>query len=125
MFILQEILKTRTRGLLQADITKVLGIDSRSTGHYCKTLEEKGAIIRNGVSTHKMRTNCCIHARYASKKTEIEIDEDDDDIPYNVNSKGVVYSQSMFHDALIDLMKDAPNNIILSEDIMRALVRSK
>lgn len=121
VFILQEILKTRTRGLLQADITKVLGIDSRSTGHYCKTLEEKGAIIRNGVSTHKMRTNCCIHARYASKKTEIEIDEDDDDIPYNVNSKGVVYSQSMFHDALIDLMKDAPNNIILSEDIMRAL----
>ncbi len=121
--ILQAILKTRSKGLLQADITKDLDIDSRSTGHYCKSLEEKGAITRKGVSTRKMRTNICIHARFATnKETVIDIKEEDH-VPYNVNSKGIAFSQTTLRDSLIDLAKDAPNQLIMSDDVLRALVR--
>ena len=118
---MQEILKTRAKGFLQADITTNLGIDSRSTGHYCKSLEEKGAITRTGVSTRNMRSNMCIHARFAiNENSTIQVDHEDD-IPYNMDSKGKTYSQLMLRDALVDLIKDAPNMVILSEDVLRAL----
>lgn len=123
MIILQEILRARSRGLLQADITKIIGIDSRSTGHYCKSLEEKGAIVRNGVSTLKMRTNVCIHARFTAKKQLLDItDQETECVPYNVNSKGETFSQLRLRDELTDLIMQSPDNGILSEDVLRTLV---
>lgn len=121
---MKEIIKTRSKGLFQANVTKVLNIDSRSTGHYCKSLEEKGAIVRNGVSTNKFRTNVCTHVRFVGNTQIIDIaDESIETIPYNVNSKGEAYSQIAIRDAIIDLIKDAPAQAMLSEDILRALVR--
>lgn len=121
--ILREIIKTRSKGLYQANVTRILSIDSRSTGHYCKSLEERGAIIRNGVSTNKIRTNVCIHVRFVDKNQLMDIaDEDAESIPYNVNAKGQAFSQVFLRDSLIDLIKDAPDRAILSEDVLRALV---
>lgn len=122
--ILQEIIRARSKGLYQAYITKILDIDSRSTGHYCKSLEEKGVIIRNGISVNGMRTNICVHVKYATKKDQVMNmeDEDVDDVPYNVDSKGRAYSQVAIRNALFELIKDAPDNTILSEDVLRALV---
>lgn len=123
VIILQEILRSRSRGLLQADITKIIGIDSRSTGHYCKSLEEKGCIVRNGVSTLKMRTNVCIHARFTAKQQSLDIaDQEVESVPYNVNIKGETFSQARLRDDLTDLIMESPDNAILSEDVLRALV---
>lgn len=125
VIILKEIIKTRSKGLFQANVTKALNIDARSTGHYCKSLEEKGAIVRNGVSTNKIRTNICTHVRFVGKSQVIDIaDEDVETVPYNVSSKGEAYSQVGIRDALIDLIKDSPDQAMLSEDVLRALVRS-
>ncbi|KAI9266422.1 hypothetical protein EDC94DRAFT_516058 [Helicostylum pulchrum] len=122
VIILQEILRSRSRGLLQADITKIIGIDSRSTGHYCKSLEEKGCIVRNGVSTLKMRTNVCIHARFTAKQQSLDIaDQEVESVPYNVNIKGETFSQARLRDDLTDLIMESPDNAILSEDVLRAL----
>lgn len=121
--ILKEIIKTRSKGLFQATVTKILDIDGRSTGHYCKSLEDRGAIVRNGVSTNKIRTNICTHIRFVGKNKVIDIDDENaDTIPYNVNSNGVAYSQKSVRDALINLIKDAPEQAMLSEDVLRALV---
>ncbi|KAG2206002.1 hypothetical protein INT47_005320 [Mucor saturninus] len=122
VIILKEIIKTRSKGLFQANVTKALNIDARSTGHYCKSLEEKGAIVRNGVSTNKIRTNICTHVRFVGKSQVIDIaDEDVETVPYNVSSKGKAYSQVGIRDALIDLIKDSPDEAMLSEDVLRAL----
>jgi hypothetical protein len=121
--ILQEIIRARSRGLYQANITKILGIDSRSTGHYCKSLEEKGAVVRKGISINGMRTNVCIHTKFTAKDQIINIEDDhEDDVPYNVNSKGRAYSQESLRDSMLELIKDAPEQAILGEDVLRALV---
>lgn len=125
--VLKEIIRTRGTGLYQAAITKLLDLDSRSTGHYAKSLEDKGIIVRKGVSINSMHTNICVHTRYSKDKTQIDLttvgeDEDDNEMPHNVNKHGKAYSQ---HDALVamvELTRDAPNHVILSRDVLVSMV---
>jgi hypothetical protein len=104
-----------------------LDLDPRSTGHYVKCLEEKGAITRHGVSINKMYTNICVHARFKLQKESIDMntvgdDEDVNEVPYNVNADGKVYSQTMVRNTMIDLAKDAPNHAIISRDVLHGMV---
>lgn len=127
ILVLREIIRHRSKGLYQASITKLLDLDSRSTGHYVKTLEEKGAITRHGVSINKMYTNICVHVRFKVQKENIDMntvgeDDDDNQIPYNVNCDGKIYSQLMVRNAMIDLAKDAPNHAILAQDVLHGMV---
>ncbi|RCI03177.1 hypothetical protein CU098_001578, partial [Rhizopus stolonifer] len=124
--VLREIIKTRKKGLYQASVTKTLEIDSRSTGHYCKTLEEKGAIVRSGVSINSMHTNVCIHIRFNAEKTTIDMNTVGDDsemneVPYNVNAHGKVYSQKMVLDAFVEIAKASPNHTVIARDVLHAL----
>ncbi|KAI8346394.1 hypothetical protein EDC96DRAFT_601189, partial [Choanephora cucurbitarum] len=124
--VLKEIIKTRKEGLYQANITKLLQLDSRSTGHYVKSLEEKGAITRSGVSINSMYTNICIHARFNGEKTKLDMntvgnDKKSNQIPYNVNAYGKVYSQRMVLDAFVEFAQGAPNKIIVARDVLHAL----
>lgn len=124
---MKEILKTRTKGLYQASITKLLDIDGRSTGHYVKSLEEKGAITRRGVSINSMFTNICVHARYSIDSNELDMNtvgdkETENELPYNVNGHGKVFSQKALLYAMVDLAMVAPNGLILAQDILHGLV---
>ncbi|KAL9548345.1 hypothetical protein MBANPS3_005722 [Mucor bainieri] len=121
--ILREIIKTRTKGLYQASITRLLDLDSRSTGHYVKSLEDKGAITRRGVSINSMFTNICVHARYSIESNQVDMDTVGDtgaenELPYNVNGSGKVFSQKALLDAMVDLALVAPNNLILAQDVL-------
>lgn len=49
-------------------------------------------------------------------------DDDDNQIPYNVNCDGKIYSQLMVRNAMIDLAKDAPNHAILAQDVLHGMV---
>ncbi|KAI8991207.1 hypothetical protein BDF20DRAFT_919544 [Mycotypha africana] len=124
--LLQEIIKTRTKGLYQASITKLLDIDSRSTGHYCKSLEEKGAITRIPVAINAMRTNICIHARFQASKGVLDMNNIGDESekalekPFNVNADGKVFTEDTLLEMLVLLAKDAPDHAILSEELLRA-----
>lgn len=40
--MLKTILSSRAKGITQADLTKVLGLDPRSAGQYVKVLTQKG-----------------------------------------------------------------------------------
>ncbi|KAI8364087.1 hypothetical protein BD560DRAFT_403574 [Blakeslea trispora] len=125
--VLKEILKTRKKGLYQANITKLLQLDSRSTGHYVKSLEEKGAITRSGVSINSMYTNICVHVRFHAEKTKLDMntvgdDKESNQIPYNVNAFGKVYSQQMVLESFVEFAQGAPNNIVIARDVLHALV---
>ncbi|KAK4509826.1 DNA-dependent RNA polymerase II [Mucor velutinosus] len=124
--ILREIIKTRTKGLYQASITRLLNLDSRSTGHYVKSLEDKGAITRRGVSINSMYTNICVHARYSIKSNAVDMNtvgdkEAENELPYNVNGHGKVFSQKTLLDAMVDLALAAPNGLILAQDVLHGL----
>jgi hypothetical protein len=105
-----------------------MNIDPRSTGHFTKVLEEKGAIVRKGVSINSMFTNVCVHTRFNLEKTHIDIttvgdDDDLNEVPYNVNRHGQAFSQKDVLSTLVDLTKDAPNNVILSRDVLVSMVK--
>lgn len=125
--VLKEILATRSKGLYQASITKQLDIDPRSTGHYVKSLEEKGAIVRKGVAINSMWTNICVHSRFGTEKTQIDMttvgdDFEQNEVPYNVNNEGKAFTQDDVLLALVELTKDAPHNIVLSRDALLSMV---
>ncbi|CEP14744.1 hypothetical protein [Parasitella parasitica] len=124
--VLKAIIKTRTQGLYQASITKLLNFDPRSTGHYVKTLEEKGAITRRGVSINHMRTNICIHTRFCLDNRTVDMNtvgekEDDNEVPYNVNASGRAFSQKDLLFAMVDFANAAPNGMVLAQDILHGL----
>ncbi|KAI9498215.1 hypothetical protein BDB00DRAFT_503846 [Zychaea mexicana] len=113
------ILQAGLQGITQAALTKVLDLDPRSAGHYVKVLEQKGAIIRKPINHNGIRTNICIHVRY-SKQT------DDDGIiqglkAYNVNASGVAFTVKRLRARMIDLLTDAKDNVMYTDDILSAL----
>lgn len=48
--------------------------------------------------------------------------ETENELPYNVNGHGKVFSQKALLDAMVDLALAAPNSLILSQDILHGLV---
>ncbi|KAI9280039.1 hypothetical protein BY458DRAFT_451465 [Sporodiniella umbellata] len=125
MAVLKLILRSRYKGVYQSEISKIFGIDGRSTGHYCKSLEEKGCIIRNGVSVVQTRTNICLHTRFATEKKSVDLRKAMEDQGhkhfYNVNVNNQSFDQNQLRDAMIDLMKDAPGHRILGTDVLQLL----
>lgn len=121
--VLKCILRSRYKGVYQADISKLYNIDPRSAGHYCKSLEEKGCIIRRGVSISHTRTNVCIHARFASDAKDVDMSKAAEKGRrfYNVNINNQSYNQLELRDAMIELVKDAPGQRILAKDVLGAL----
>ncbi|KAI7899976.1 uncharacterized protein BX663DRAFT_519176 [Cokeromyces recurvatus] len=124
--VLKEIIRGRSQGVYQASLTKLLNLDSRSTGHYCKSLEEKGAITRSGVSINSMFTNICVHARFHVQKSKVVLDnkgkdKNPGDVPYNVNIDGKAFSQKDVLDALVTFAKDASNQVVVGWDVLHAL----
>lgn len=49
--ILKLILKARASGISQAELTRTLGTDPRSTGHYVKALEKDHAMYELNIFT--------------------------------------------------------------------------
>ncbi|KAI8640410.1 hypothetical protein BD408DRAFT_419851 [Parasitella parasitica] len=124
--VLRAIIKTRTQGLYQASITRLLNFDPRSTGHYVKSLEEKGAITRRGVSINYMRTNICIHARFSLDSQTVDMNtvgekEHENEVPYNVNASGRAFSSKDLLFAMVDLANVAPDGMVLARDILHGL----
>ncbi|CAO3661734.1 unnamed protein product [Rhizopus stolonifer] len=121
--VLKCILRSRYKGVYQADISKLYNIDPRSAGHYCKSLEEKGCIVRRGVSICHTRTNVCIHARFASDTKDVDMSKAAENGRrfYNMNINNQSYNQLELRDAMIELVKDAPGQRILAKDVLGAL----
>ncbi|KAI8342996.1 hypothetical protein BC941DRAFT_410175 [Chlamydoabsidia padenii] len=116
---LTSILQTRERGITQADLTKLWNVDARSSGHFVKSLEQKGAIYRSNVVCDATRTNLCKHVRF--KNYDSVVGPSDDMKCANINFMGVVYSQEVYRNRLIDLLKDAKDNMMFSTDILTAM----
>lgn len=126
---MKEIIKTRTKGLYQASITKLLNFDARSTGYYAKTLEDKGAISRRGVSINSMFTNICVHARFCLAANAVDMNTagekmTENEIPYNVNGHGIAFTQKAVLHAMVDFARVAPNGVILAQDVLHGLVNA-
>lgn len=90
-------------------------------------MEEKGAITRSGVSINRMFTNICIHARYSLETNTVDMNtvgenENENEVPYNVNGSGKAFSQKALLHAMVDLAIAAPNGMILAQDILHGLV---
>ena len=101
------------------------GVDSRSAGHYFKSLEQKGCIIRKGISLKGARTNICVHARFVAEDKSIDMSkavQDESRQYYNVNINNEAFSLVQLRDAHVDMIKDAPGQAILSKDVLEALV---
>lgn len=48
--------------------------------------------------------------------------EAENELPYNVNGHGRVFSQKTLLDAMVDLALVAPNGLILAQDVLHGLV---
>jgi predicted transcriptional regulator len=124
--ILKQVVRSRHKGIYQADVSKNYGIDGRSAGHICKSLEERGCIIRKRVSLKGAHTNLCIHVRFASLDKTVDMSKATEDRAfYNVNANNEAFTQKQLRDAMIELIKDAPGHAILAKDALEALVRKK
>ncbi|KAI9007929.1 hypothetical protein CLU79DRAFT_849605 [Phycomyces nitens] len=130
--LLQTIMKSRHKGITQADITRIFDLDPRSTGHYVKSLEKMGAITRTTYSHAGIRTNLCVHTRFTRTAKLSQHDEDEEDeektgdndekpCPYNVNTLGVVFSAKSLLNSITELLSDAKDNVMFSDDILNAL----
>ncbi|KAG1524118.1 hypothetical protein G6F52_004462 [Rhizopus delemar] len=120
--ILKQVVRSRHKGIYQADVSKNYGIDGRSAGHICKSLEERGCIIRKSVSLKGARTNLCIHVRFASQDKTVDMSKATEDRAfYNVNANNEAFTQKQLRDAMIELIKDAPGHAILAKDALEAL----
>ncbi|KAI9271657.1 hypothetical protein BDA99DRAFT_301296 [Phascolomyces articulosus] len=116
--VLTFIMQAGPAGITQANMTKMLELDPRSSGHYVKVLEQKGAITRKPVAHHGFRTNICVHVRYSVEDTEQTSHELNAN---NVNASGVAFSGKRLRARLIDLLSDAKENVMYSDDILSAL----
>ncbi|KAG2223806.1 hypothetical protein INT45_001940 [Circinella minor] len=105
-------------GITQATLTKALELDPRSSGHYVKVLEQKGAIKRKPIAHYGIRTNICIHVRYNEEDSESALHESN---AYNVNASGVAFTIKRLRARMIDLLSDAKDNVMYSDDILSAL----
>ncbi|KAI7865321.1 hypothetical protein BDF14DRAFT_1997200 [Spinellus fusiger] len=130
-YVLFTILQAKNVGIPQRDLTKVLNLDSRSTGHYVKVLEKRGAIVRKCYSYQGITTRLCIHVRFNRPDLRIQFQEENNEadmadisdklMPYNVNTLGVPYSPKMLDNSITDVLLDAKDNVMFSHDIMKAL----
>ncbi|KAI9322527.1 hypothetical protein BX666DRAFT_2109023 [Dichotomocladium elegans] len=123
--ILGCIMRTRYHGMTQIEVTKEFGLDPRSSGHYVKSLELRGAIIRKPIITNGCRTSLCIHIRYnddrSIHKTSLKSIKSGKFNAHNITVNGVMYSAKMLRNAVIALLADAPDNVMYSYDILVAL----
>ncbi|KAI8084526.1 uncharacterized protein BX664DRAFT_387253 [Halteromyces radiatus] len=117
--VLTTILQAREGGVTQAELTNIWNFDPRSTGHYVKSLEKKGAIFRAMVTVNATRTNICIHTRF--NKGEPVLDCSNQYAPNNVNMKGEIFTMKVFRDRLTVLLSDAKDHTMFSTDILTAL----
>ncbi|KAI8990098.1 hypothetical protein BDB01DRAFT_494136 [Pilobolus umbonatus] len=117
--ILKAILKTKHMGLLQVDITRQLGVDPRSTGHYCKSLEEKGAIVRQPRSFPGQHTNLCVHKRFWQARNNTSLDKDLTAI--NITKSGESLTVKLLKSRIVDMLNNAPDHIMFSSDIFTLL----
>ncbi|KAI8882241.1 hypothetical protein K501DRAFT_334165 [Backusella circina FSU 941] len=118
---LREILKCRAAGFYQASLTKHFNLDSRSTGHYCKVLEEKGAITRQRVTVKGFYTNICTHIRYKHSADNGNTIHESDSAPYNMNTRGEYITVKDICATIIELAKDANEKTIMARDVLYAL----
>ncbi|CDH57052.1 hypothetical protein RO3G_13952 [Lichtheimia corymbifera JMRC:FSU:9682] len=63
--VLDKIANTRRDGILQIQVARELGVDSRAVYPVIKRLEEQGLIIKTRVSTNKTWTNLLHHIRFS------------------------------------------------------------
>ena len=73
-------------------------------------------IVHNGI-----RTNICIHVRYSEEDSESFMHETN---AYNVNASGVAFTIKRLRARMIDLLSDAKDNVMYSDDILSALVKT-
>ncbi|CAO3624690.1 unnamed protein product [Cunninghamella blakesleeana] len=118
--LLTTILHARKNGVTQANLTTLWDLDPRSTGHYVKVLEQKGAIQRAMVCINTIRTNLCVHARF--KNEESIVTNDDDEIkPSNLSKTGVILTPKVFEETVVNLLTNAMDNIMPANDLLSAM----
>ncbi|KAI9302161.1 hypothetical protein BJ944DRAFT_124919 [Cunninghamella echinulata] len=117
--LLTSILQAREKGVTQVNLTTMWDLDPRSTGHYVKTLEQKGGIHRVMVNINATRTNLCVHARF--KKNEPVVNKDYNMKGSNVNKNGIVFTAKMFEEHALDLLRNAMDNIMSGNDLLSAM----
>ncbi|ORZ03309.1 hypothetical protein BCR43DRAFT_520473 [Syncephalastrum racemosum] len=121
LIVLKHILSYKQHGVTQARITKELELDPRSTGHYVKSLEQKGAITRQPISLEGMRTNLCVHIQFAKQAKNKAPNAKENTHVYNRNANGELVSYKVLRERMIALLVDAKDNTMFNHDILNAL----
>ncbi|KAI8370628.1 uncharacterized protein BYT42DRAFT_647852 [Radiomyces spectabilis] len=120
MIVLKTILQARSNGVPQSELTKILNLDARSTGHYVKSLEDSGFIIRTTVTYAGTHTNLCVHIRYGRSAPET-FNGEEIVKPNFINTLGEAFYMEDVKRQMHALLVNAHNNIMTRSDILTAM----
>lgn len=139
--ILQNITAARELGATQAQLAKHYDIDPRSMFHFLKVLIDMKLIVKIPVTTEGKYTLLCLHNKFAKKNAGyigMNSEETFSSAGRQVvtgdggkrfegllktDSKKVSYYSGLIKQKLTDILGRAKNQVMMVEDIHKALVR--
>ncbi|KAI9344232.1 hypothetical protein DFJ73DRAFT_840685 [Zopfochytrium polystomum] len=149
--VLEAVSGARETGITQADLAKVLNMDSRSLFYQVKNLCKMKLIVKMPLVTKGTFTSLCLHVKFAyTNPSFLEYERSleakalgqiqqqpsesgilsliDTDLRYvssDPASSRVSFHSELLRQRLTMLLQNAKNNVMLIHDLMRALLSTK
>lgn len=139
--ILQSITATRELGATQAQLAKMHRIDPRSIFHFLKVLIESKLVVKIPVTTDGQYTLLCLHKRFAPLNPGYKAMNSEENFVsagrllvtgdggrrfeglLKSDTRKVSYYNGLIKQKLTDILGRSKNQIMMIEDLAKALVR--